>query len=98
MDKAAVLERLRTSQPQLRAAGVVHLRLFGSVARGDHSAQSDVDLIADMDPAQKRTLVTMARLENMLSDLLGVSVDLSIADNMRAPVKEHAQREAILAF
>jgi predicted nucleotidyltransferase len=98
MDKAAVIERLRRSQPELRSAGVVHLRLFGSVARGEDSLTSDIDLMADLDPAQKRTLLSMTRLQNMLSDLLGVPVDLSIASNMRESVRERAQREAILAF
>jgi predicted nucleotidyltransferase len=54
--------------------------------------------MADLDPARKRTLLTMTRLQNMLSDLLGAPVDLSIAANMRESVRERAQREAILAF
>jgi predicted nucleotidyltransferase len=98
MDKTAVIERLRRSQPELRSAGVVHLRLFGSVARGEDSLTSDIDLMADLDPAQKRTLLTMTRLQNMLSDLLGAPVDLSIAANMRSSIRERAQREAVLAF
>jgi hypothetical protein len=82
----------------LKAAGVVHLRLFGSVARGEQSAGSDIDLMADLDCAQRRTLVSMARLENMLSDLLDAQVDLAIASSMREPVKTRAEREAVLAF
>ena len=49
MDKRAVIETLRRHEPELRAAGIVHLRLFGSVARGEESAQSDVDLMAELD-------------------------------------------------
>lgn len=98
MDKATVIERLRHSQSQLRAAGVIHLRVFGSVARGDNSAGSDIDLMAELDPGQRRTLVKMARLQNMLSDVLGAPVDLSIASSMRESIRAHAQREAILAF
>jgi predicted nucleotidyltransferase len=47
MDKGSVIETLRLHEPELRAAGIVHLRLFGSVARGEASPESDVDLMAD---------------------------------------------------
>jgi uncharacterized protein len=98
MDKASVIQMLRRHEPELRAAGVAHLRLFGSVARGDHSAGSDVDLMAEFDPAARRTLVSVARLENRLSELLGAKVDLSPAHAMRASVRERAVREAVHAF
>jgi uncharacterized protein len=98
MDNRTVLSTLRLHEPELRAAGIVHLRLFGSVARGDATDQSDVDLMADLDRSKRLTLVGMVHLENRLSDLLGVKVDLSAADSMKDPVRKRALREAILAF
>ena len=98
MDKGSVIQTLREHEPELRAAGIVHLRLFGSVARGESYAQSDVDLMADLDRSMRFTLVRMARLENHLTDLLGVRVDLSPADSMKEAVRARAIREAILAF
>jgi predicted nucleotidyltransferase len=98
MDKRAVIEKLRRHESELKAAGVVHVRLFGSVARGDQTGNSDVDLMADFDPAKRCTLVSMARLENMLSDLLGAPVDLAVANALRDPIKKRAEQEAVLAF
>jgi uncharacterized protein len=98
MDRESILELLRRHEPELKAAGVVHLLLFGSVARGDSSAQSDIDLIAEFDASKRRTLVTMVRLENRLSDLLGAKVDLSPVDAMKAGVRGRALREAVHAF
>ncbi|WP_420238748.1 nucleotidyltransferase family protein [Telmatobacter bradus] len=98
MDRTAVLETLRRHEPELRAEGVVHLRLFGSVARGEATVGSDVDLVADFDAAYRRTLVTMAHLENHLSDLLGVRVDLALFNALKEPVRERVLREAFLAF
>ena len=98
MDKRAVIEKLRRHESELKAAGVLHVRLFGSVARGDQTGSSDVDLMAEFDPAKRRTLVSMARLENMLSDLLGAQVDLAVADALREPIKSSAEQEAVLAF
>ncbi len=98
MDKDYVIRTLRLHEPELKAAGIVHLRLFGSVARDEASAGSDVDLIADLDRSKRLTLFGMAGLENRLSDLLGVKVDLSPADSMKEAVRERAVREAIHAF
>ncbi len=98
MDKGSVIETLRQHEPELRAAGIVHLRLFGSVARGESSAQSDVDLMADFDHSKRFSLVSMTHLENRLTDLLGTKVDLSPADAMKEAVRARADREAVLAF
>jgi uncharacterized protein len=98
MDKGSVIQTLRAHEPELKAAGIVHLRLFGSVARDETSANSDVDLIAEFDRSKRLTLLSMVRLENGLSDLLGVKVDLSPMNAMKEAVRARALREAIHAF
>lgn len=98
MDKGQVIETLRRHEPELKAAGIAHLRLFGSVARGEASERSDVDLIADFDRSKRLTLFGMAHLENRLSDLLGAKVDLSPAEAMKERVRARALREAVHAF
>jgi predicted nucleotidyltransferase len=98
MDNASVIQTLRNHETELKAAGIVHLRLFGSVARSEASDRSDVDLMADFDRSKRLTLLSMVRLENRLSDLLGVKVDLSPANSMKEAVRARAVREAIHAF
>jgi predicted nucleotidyltransferase len=98
MNKGSVIETLRLHEQELRAAGIVHLRLFGSVARGEETAQSDIDLMAELDSSVRHSLVGMARLENRLSDLLGTKVELSPAGAMKETVRVRAMREAIHAF
>jgi uncharacterized protein len=98
MDKAAVIATLRLHESELKASGIVHLRLFGSVARGESSSKSDIDLMAELDRSQHPTLLKLVRLENHLSDLLGVKVDLALADAMKEAVRLRASREAVIAF
>ena len=74
------------------------MRLHGSVARDEASAISDIDLIADLDPAKPVSLLDMVGLENHLSDLLGIHVDLSPSHTLKAPVAAKAADEAVLAF
>ncbi|MGD1097317.1 MAG: nucleotidyltransferase domain-containing protein [Bryobacteraceae bacterium] len=98
MNKEEVINKLRAHEPELKAAGIVRLALFGSVARGDNSPESDVDLLADFDKTQHYTLLTMRRLENRLADLLGTRVELSSAEWLKESVKTQVLREAVVAF
>jgi predicted nucleotidyltransferase len=98
LDRDLVLLKLRHHAPELKKAGLVHLRIFGSVARGEASSESDVDLLADFDKSKRFTLLTVSRLENQLADLLGVKVELSSPDWMKEHVRKQALREAVLAF
>lgn len=76
----------------------MRLAVFGSVARGDSSPESDVDLLADFDHTRRYTLLTLGRLESQLADLLGAKVDLSSPEWLKESVKNQVLREAILAF
>lgn len=74
------------------AVGGSHVRVFGSVARGQDREGSDIDLLvtlpADID------LFRLVALEQQLEDLLGVPVDI-IDDRSRGVVFERALREAM---
>src|ERR1700687_188593 len=98
MNKDDGITKLRAHEPELKAAGIVRLAVFGSVARGDNSPESDVDLLADFDKTKRYTLLTMGKLENRLADLLGTRVDLSAREWLKESVKDQVLRESVLAF
>jgi hypothetical protein len=98
MDKDGVLQTLRAHELELKAAGIVHLRVFGSVARGEASPHSDVDLMADLDGSRRFSLLDLSSVENRLSDILRVKVDLALSKSIREPIRRSAEREAVLAF
>lgn len=94
VDRDDVIARLRAHAPELRAAGILRLRLFGSVARGE--AANDVDPVADFD--RPLSLIDLVGLENRLSDLLGHKVDLAQERTLKPRVRSNVEREAVLAF
>jgi predicted nucleotidyltransferase len=98
MDRSTVIAKLREHRDELQRAGIVRLSLFGSVARGDASAQSDVDLMAEFDTSKEFSLLDMVGLENRLAAILGVPVDLAPAKALKDSIRERATREAVLAF
>jgi predicted nucleotidyltransferase len=52
MVREQVISKLREYESELKAAGITHLSVFGSVARGDPNPESDFDLMAEFDPAK----------------------------------------------
>jgi predicted nucleotidyltransferase len=98
MDRENILSVLRDHAPELREAGLVHLRIFGSVARNQANDESDIDLLADFDCSKQITLVTLGSLESRLSMLLGMKVELSSPDWMKEPIRARAMQEAVVAF
>jgi predicted nucleotidyltransferase/DNA-binding XRE family transcriptional regulator len=74
-----------------RRAG--NVRLFGSVARGEDTASSDIDLLVDLEKGVG--LLDLIGLERELSELLGVGVDVVPADTLKARMRDRVLREAV---
>ena len=71
-----VIATLRAHESELRQAGIRRLSLFGSVARGDAEAESDVDLAIEFDPAAKMDLIRLVALEREIGETLGRPVEI----------------------
>jgi len=99
MDQSTIIGTLREHQGELRSAGVEHLLLFGSWARGTAvQSMSDIDLIAEFDAGREYSLLDRVRLENRLADMLGAKVDLAPLQTLKDGIRERAIREAVPAF
>ena len=80
----------------VRAAGAKNVRIFGSVARGEDNAKSDIDLLVDMDlSAVENSGVKIIRLKRDLSKLLGEDVDVVPASLLKKSILESALQDAI---
>ena len=97
-----VLQALRALEPELRAAGVRHVSVFGSVARGEDTAGSDVDLAVDLAPGFAPTgfqfVDYVDRLKGKLKAALRRDVDLVVLPARRRQLQEVLSREGISAF
>jgi len=69
------------------------VRVFGSVARGEDTETSDIDLLVDLEEGVG--LVDLIGLERELSELLGVGVDVVPADTLKSRIRAGVLAEAI---
>ncbi|TYT75002.1 nucleotidyltransferase family protein [Desulfobotulus mexicanus] len=94
MEKDYILALLVRSKPVLeKRFGVTRLALFGSVARNESSATSDVDVMVSFDgPA---TSERYFGVQFFLEDLLGVSVDLVTEKALRPELRPFIERERV---
>ena len=98
IDADAIIRTLRSHQRELRAAGIRHLSLFGSVARGASHATSDVDLAAEIEPQSRMDLLELVSLERRLGELLGCRVDLLPEPVEKVRLQAAIDRERRRAF
>ena len=73
--------------------GAGHVRVFGSVARGESDAQSDVDFLVDLGPG--RSLLDLGGLQFELEALLGCPVDVVTERGLKARIRERVLGEAM---
>jgi predicted nucleotidyltransferase len=73
--------------------GATNVRVYGSVARGDAGAASDVDFLVDFEPG--RSLLDLASLLVDLEDLLGRPVDVVTEPGLKARIRQRVLAEAV---
>jgi predicted nucleotidyltransferase len=73
--------------------GAHNVHVFGSVARGEADAGSDVDMLVDLEPG--RSLLDLGGLLMELRELLGRPVDVVTAKGLRPRIRERALDEAV---
>jgi predicted nucleotidyltransferase len=72
---------------------VKEIGIFGSYIRGEQKDKSDVDILVELD--EPVSLLGLVKLENYLSDLLHIKVDLIPKKDIRQELRERILRETV---
>src|SRR3989338_3500851 len=97
MGQIELLKLVKTRREEIlglaRQYGASNVRLFGSVARGDATEGSDIDLLVDMEPG--RSLFDLGGLLTDLNEKLGCHVDVATEKLLKPSIHDRVMREAI---
>ena len=93
MNIKTISKLLKQHQTELHQRGVKSLAVFGSVARGEETPSSDIDVLVEFD--RPVGLFEFIRLKLFLEGLTSCRVDLVTADAIRPAMRSNILREAI---
>jgi uncharacterized protein len=98
MQRDEIIEKLKASEADLRARGVVHAALFGSRARGDNRPDSDIDIMVEIAPDFPMDVFQYVGVVHAIEDLFPLHVDVSNRIAQKPYVRPSAERDAVYAF
>lgn len=98
--KALSLERianiLKEHKKELKDKyGIKEIGVFGSYVRREEKRGSDIDVLVEFEPDVRISLLDFVGIENYISDLLGVKVDLVEKSALKPRIGKHILKEVI---
>lgn len=98
MNRDEIIRTLKEREAELRAHGVTHAALFGSVARDHQRPDSDIDIVVDLDPAVVATMFDYAGVKDYIASLLPGAVDVIDREALKPRLRPRVDADAIYAF
>ena len=98
MDREDIIARLRENEAALRVRGVTHAALFGSRARGDARADSDTDIMIEIDPEARIGVWDYVGIKDFIAGLFDGPVDVVKRETLKPSVRPAVTIDAIYAF
>lgn len=93
MNRVELIRHLKAQGGKLATFGVKRLAIFGSVARGDATPDSDVDVLVEFEGTA--TFDQYMRLKMFLEDVLGRPVDLITRKGVRPQLVPYIEQDAL---
>ena len=98
MRRNEVIARLKEVEPALRAHGAQALYLFGSYARDEASAESDIDVFIDKDRSRQFGFDEFMDIYFLLRERLGENIDYGTREGLSPVLRAEIEQEAIRIF
>jgi len=98
MRRQAAISLISSQADNLKARGATAAFLFGSTARDEATPHSDVDLFIDIEPGRKFSLLDLVGIQRLLSEQLGVEIDVTTRASLHPKLRHEIEREAIRIY
>jgi len=96
--KDEILTALATLEKPLRERGLKSLAVFGSVIRGEARTESDIDVLVDVEPDVRFSLIDLVALKDFLEDRLNRKVDVVTKSGLESTIRDRVLSEAESVF
>jgi len=74
---------------------IKELGIFGSYVKGEQKETSDIDILVEFEEDARLGLLKFINLENYLSEILGVKVDLVMKSTLKPRIGKHILKETV---
>ncbi|MBV8697172.1 MAG: nucleotidyltransferase domain-containing protein [Bradyrhizobium sp.] len=93
-----VIAKLREIAPAIKALGVTRLAIFGSRARGDARADSDLDILVDRTTRGERPSFDLFKVQHLIEDATEIPTQVTVRDLLKPRVAERIADDVIEVF
>jgi predicted nucleotidyltransferase len=98
MNRDTAIAKLKENADAIRALGATALYLYGSTARDEARADSDVDVFIEYDPQAHFSLLDLVGVQLELQERLGAEVDIATRDGLHPLLRKRIEGDAIKIF
>src|SRR5690606_27185700 len=98
MDRSDIIARLQRHRAELEQRGVLHVVLFGPVARGEDRPGSDIDILIELDDEAVVDVFAYAGIKRHIAGLFDGKVDVVDRAALRPEAAGSSAADAIYAF
>lgn len=93
---AEVMDILKENEKEIKKRyGIKNIGIFGSYLKGNATSASDLDILVEFEPDVEMGLLKFVDIENDLSDIFGIKVDLVEKPVLKPKIGKHILKEVV---
>jgi uncharacterized protein len=98
MTRDEIIDTIRSAAPALKAEGVTKLAIFGSRARNDARPDSDLDVLVEVEPDSRFSMLNLIGVEHIIQDATGLAVQATMRRSLEPRMAERIADDIIEVF
>jgi uncharacterized protein len=98
MTRDEIITTIRSAAPALKAEGVSKLAIFGSRARGDAHPDSDLDVLVEVEPDARFSLLNLVGVQHIIENATGLAVQATMRRSLEPRMAERIADDIVEVF